>query len=124
MLSFANIIIFPISFCWLIISVSMLCLIAIFLLSNLICVYYLYNKSFPERNGMHLAGDSLEQCKVAIEMILEKYKDVINIKDGTRLGSVCDVEIDTQTSQVKSLIIYGKYKLFGLFFHKYLLLLI
>lgn len=41
------------------------------------CVYYLYNKSFPERNGMHLAGDSLEQCKTAIEMILEKYKDKV-----------------------------------------------
>ena len=45
-----------------------------------------------------------------------KYKDVINIKDGTRLGAVCDVEIDTQTSKIISLIIYGRYKLFGLFF--------
>jgi hypothetical protein len=41
------------------------------------CVYYLYNKSFPERNGMHLAGNTLEQCKIAIDMILEKYQDKI-----------------------------------------------
>lgn len=45
-----------------------------------------------------------------------KYKDVINIKDGTRLGSVGDVEIDTITSKITSLVIYGRYKLFGLFF--------
>ena len=41
------------------------------------CVYYLYNKSFPERNGMHLAGNTVEQCKTAINMILEKYHDKI-----------------------------------------------
>lgn len=45
-----------------------------------------------------------------------KYKDVVNIKDGIKLGCVSDVEIDTETSKITSLIIYGRYKFLGLFF--------
>ena len=41
-------------------------------------------------------------------------KEVINISDGKRLGYVDDVEIDTCTAQLVSLIIYGRAKLFGL----------
>lgn len=42
-------------------------------------------------------------------------KDVINIKDGCRLGYICDVEIDANEGRVIALVIYGKAKFFGLF---------
>lgn len=44
-----------------------------------------------------------------------RYKDVINVCDGTRLGCVCDVEVDTVTAKVCAIVIYGRWKCFGLF---------
>ncbi len=41
-------------------------------------------------------------------------KEVINICDGTRLGYVDDVEVDTSTAQIVALVVYGKGKCFGL----------
>jgi YlmC/YmxH family sporulation protein len=41
-------------------------------------------------------------------------KEVVNIRDGTRIGNVGDVEIDTATASVLALVIYGKLRLFGL----------
>ena len=41
-------------------------------------------------------------------------KEVINICDGTRLGYVDDVEVDTCTAQIVALVVYGKGKCFGL----------
>ena len=41
-------------------------------------------------------------------------KEVINLSDGCRLGSVCDVEIDTCSGCIVSIIIWGKSKCFGL----------
>ena len=41
-------------------------------------------------------------------------KEVINISDGMRLGFVDDVEVDTCTAQVVSIVIFGKGKCFGL----------
>lgn len=49
-------------------------------------------------------------CRI-IEM---RNREVISLKDGARLGAVCDVEIDTCSGQLASIIIYGKPKLFGL----------
>lgn len=43
-----------------------------------------------------------------------RYKDVVCVNDGTRLGCVCDVEVDTATARLISIVIYGKYRLFGL----------
>ena len=43
-----------------------------------------------------------------------RNKEVINIKDGTRLGCVCDVEIDTSCAKVYAIVIYGRLRLFGL----------
>ncbi len=43
-----------------------------------------------------------------------REKEVINLKDGCRLGAVCDVEFDTCSGNIISLIIYGKGKMFGL----------
>ncbi|HEX2939049.1 MAG TPA: YlmC/YmxH family sporulation protein [Ruminiclostridium sp.] len=42
-------------------------------------------------------------------------KDVINLKDGCKLGNICDIEIDAEDGRVISLIIYGRAKFFGLF---------
>ena len=41
-------------------------------------------------------------------------KEIINLTDGCRLGSVCDVEIDTCSGCIVSIIIWGKAKCFGL----------
>ncbi|MBQ8765787.1 MAG: YlmC/YmxH family sporulation protein [Clostridia bacterium] len=43
-----------------------------------------------------------------------REKEVINLKDGCRLGSVCDVEFDTCNGNIVSLVIFGKGKMFGL----------
>lgn len=44
-----------------------------------------------------------------------RCKDVVSIHDGTRLGTVSDVEVDTCTSRLVALVIYGRAKFFGLF---------
>lgn len=41
-------------------------------------------------------------------------KEVVNIRDGTRLGTVGDLEIDTATAKILSLVLYGRLRLFGL----------
>lgn len=41
-------------------------------------------------------------------------KEIINLKDGCRLGCVGDVEIDTCSGKLMAIIICGKNKLFGL----------
>jgi sporulation protein, YlmC/YmxH family len=43
-----------------------------------------------------------------------RHKEVINVKDGTRLGTVCDVEIDTTDAKLLSIVIYGRLRCFGL----------
>ncbi len=43
-----------------------------------------------------------------------RNKEVINVKDGMRLGCVCDVEIDTCTAKLAAIVIYGRLKCFGL----------
>ena len=43
-----------------------------------------------------------------------RNKEVINVKDGMRLGCVCDVEIDTCTAKLVAIVIYGKLECFGL----------
>ena len=42
-------------------------------------------------------------------------KEIINVSDGRRLGFVDDVEIDTCTAQLVSIVVHGKGKFFGLF---------
>ena len=50
----------------------------------------------------------MKQC---IEDMREK--EVISILDGSRLGMVSDIEIDTVTASLTALIVYGRSKLFG-----------
>ena len=44
-----------------------------------------------------------------------KSKEVIDVKTGERLGYIDDIRINTDTSAVLSLLIYGGYRFFGLF---------
>ncbi len=41
-------------------------------------------------------------------------KEIINVRTGTKLGYADDIEFDTDSLTVKSFVIYGRYKLFGL----------
>ncbi|MBP3267856.1 MAG: YlmC/YmxH family sporulation protein [Ruminococcus sp.] len=42
-----------------------------------------------------------------------RNKEVIDMKTGMRLGYVDDIEVDTDTERVTSLIIYGRVRAFG-----------
>jgi len=44
-----------------------------------------------------------------------RNKEVINIKNGAKLGYVDDVEINTENASVLALIVYGRPRIFGLF---------
>ncbi len=44
-----------------------------------------------------------------------KHKEIINILDGSRLGYICDVEIDWNEGRVQTLIVPGPGKVMGLF---------
>ncbi len=44
-----------------------------------------------------------------------KNKQVVCVKDGCVLGFVSDVELDTANGMLTSIIIFGRYKLFGFF---------
>ncbi len=44
-----------------------------------------------------------------------RQKEVINIKDGTRLGYICDLIIGIECGEVEKIIIPGPAKLFGIF---------
>ena len=43
-----------------------------------------------------------------------RYKEVINVTDGSRYGYVGDAEIDLETGQIRALIVPGRLRLFGL----------
>ncbi|MBQ7133751.1 MAG: YlmC/YmxH family sporulation protein [Ruminococcus sp.] len=44
-----------------------------------------------------------------------RHKEVINSCDGCRLGFVDDLEVDTHSSKVIAIIVYGRPRFFGLF---------
>ena len=41
-------------------------------------------------------------------------KEVICIKDGTKLGCVNDVEVDTCTGSLESIVVFGRQRFFGI----------
>lgn len=43
-----------------------------------------------------------------------KRKEIINLCDGARLGTICDMEIDSQTGQINSIVVPGPPKFFGM----------
>jgi YlmC/YmxH family sporulation protein len=44
-----------------------------------------------------------------------KHKEVVNIKNGNRLGSICDIEIDMESGQTQAIIVYGGLRFWGIF---------
>ena len=44
-----------------------------------------------------------------------REKEIVNIRDGCRLGCVCDVELDSVSGRIISIIVYGKCKFMGVF---------
>ena len=43
-----------------------------------------------------------------------RYKEVINVTDGSRYGYVGDVEVDLETGQIRTLLVPGRLRFFGL----------
>ena len=43
-----------------------------------------------------------------------RWKEVINVSDGTRYGYVGDAEVDVETGQIRALIVPGRLRWFGL----------
>ena len=43
-----------------------------------------------------------------------RYKEMINVSDGSRYGWVGDVEVDLDSGQVRALVVPGRLRLFGL----------
>ena len=43
-----------------------------------------------------------------------RYKEIINVSDGSRYGWVGDVEVDLDSGQVRELVVPGRLRLFGL----------
>lgn len=44
-----------------------------------------------------------------------RNKEVINMKDGGRLGFISDVEVDIHSAALTAIVVYGKLRCFGLF---------
>lgn len=44
-----------------------------------------------------------------------RYKEIINVSNGDRLGFVCDVEVDIKSGKLLALIVPGPCRFFGLF---------
>lgn len=53
--------------------------------------------------------------KVVSRIADMRNKEVVNVKDGTKLGYIDDVEFDTVTAEMTGLVVYGKARFFGLF---------
>lgn len=43
-----------------------------------------------------------------------RHKEVINIRDGCRIGCINDVEVDMKCAKIMAIIVYGRLKFFGL----------
>ena len=43
-----------------------------------------------------------------------RYKEIINVSDGSRYGWVGDVEVDLDSGQGRALVVPGRLRLFGL----------
>ena len=50
------------------------------------------------------------ECRVSVL----RYKEIINVSDGSRYGWVGDVEVDLESGQVRALVVPGRLRLFGL----------
>ena len=53
-------------------------------------------------------------CAVVCRVSELRYKELINVTDGSRYGWVGDAEVDLETGQVRALVVPGRLRLFGL----------
>ncbi len=44
-----------------------------------------------------------------------RKKEIIDVSDGAKIGYVDDIIFDTKTADVLSIVVYGRYRFFGLF---------
>ncbi len=44
-----------------------------------------------------------------------KNKEIIDVSDGAKIGYVDDIIFDIKTADVVSIVVYGRYRFFGLF---------
>ncbi|WP_425446997.1 YlmC/YmxH family sporulation protein [Dethiothermospora halolimnae] len=44
-----------------------------------------------------------------------REKEIINVRDGSRLGLISDIEVDLEKGEVKAIVIPGAGKILGLF---------
>lgn len=47
-----------------------------------------------------------------------RSRDVIGIRDGTRIGALGDIEFDAEKAQLTAVVVYGRPRLFGLLGHE------
>ena len=61
-------------------------------------------------------GDGMERGRVHMLLRMDRLrlKEVIDIGSGDRYGFVCDLEIDTDSGQIRSLVVLGRLRLWGL----------
>lgn len=71
--------------------------------------------SSPASNTMILYNFDRNEVIAMVTRVNDlRNKEVINVKDGTKLGYVDDVDVNTCTAEVLSLVVYGRAKCFGL----------
>lgn len=44
-----------------------------------------------------------------------RVKDVVNVRDGRRLGPISDLELDLESGRITAIVVAGGARLFGLF---------
>ena len=54
------------------------------------------------------------ECAIECRVSELRYKEIINVSDGSRYGWVGDVEVDLDSGQVRALVVPGRLRLFGL----------
>ncbi|MCI5652310.1 MAG: YlmC/YmxH family sporulation protein [Ruminococcus bromii] len=47
-----------------------------------------------------------------------RSREVISVRDGSRIGFLGDIEIDTQSASLAAIVVYGRSRFFGLFGHE------
>ena len=50
-------------------------------------------------------------CRIAVF----RNKEVINVRDGLRMGYVCDIMVNVATGEITAIMVPGTYRFFGLF---------
>ena len=44
-----------------------------------------------------------------------RNKEVINVRDGLRMGYVCDIMVNVETGEITAIMVPGEYRFFGIF---------